>query len=1194
MIDFCSFNVRGLNNKAPFVKDFLRSNKISLIGLIETRVHKDVAKNISSEIDRCFNWLDNYDCHHGGRIWVGWNPFFWDVSLLARSSQHITCSVFQKHLKVDFVITFIYGLNSGIERRLLWEELLSVGRLVGDSAWVLSGDFNVCLNILEKQGGRVCWNRDMEEFRDCVLKLGLTDLRYNGNLFTWCDGFSPSPVYRKLDRVLVNASWLVRFDLSSANFPNRGLSDHSPATTDLGIARTQPPKPFQCFNFICEHPLFLSTVSRCWNTAIRGDPWFILTSKLKLVKSGLKSINNNLGNIHAKVCQDRAALADFQNSANASDFKQEKTLICAYKESLAAEESFFKQKSRVQWLNLGDNNSKYFFHSCKNRWNVNKIINITDASGIVHDSHQAISNVAVDYFKGLFGNASPVLPIPNDLELPVISQAQFDFLSRPFSGKDILDTFKQMPKNKSPGPDGFTAEFFIKAWSIVGADVEAAILHFFNSGHMPRIVNSAAVALVPKTSNPSVMQDFRPISCCNTLYKCISKLLSRRLQLVLKSLISPYQSAFLPGRSIGDNVLLVQSLCKDYHRDQGPPRCAIKIDIHKAFDSLNWDFMFATLRRMNFPPQFIDWVHACITSAMFSIKVNGSLEGYFNGRSGLRQGDPLSPYLFVLAMEVFTACIRKATSSTDFQYHWRTKDILLSHLIFADDVFMFCRGDLHSVQALYCGLNWFSSISGLRPNERKSQCFFAGVRPEIRQQVLSSTGFQLGSFPITYLGLPLISSKLQARDCQPLIDKLCARIEVWTAKFLSFAGRLILLQVILNGIVGYWSMFLFLPHYILSRINSIFFKFLWGGYYKINGKCHYKVKWSDCCRPKDEGGLGLRNIFEWNDSAALFQLWRVVQSKENSIWLTWFRGVLLKDKGIWTVSIPYRCSWGVRCILKCRERAKSFIRYHVGRNSSFKFWLDPWVGNTPLLLRLGSQAISNSESNQNILINRYQQNGVWHLPQSNHYSIQVMRDLISNIQVHAFDHITWDGLNNSRISISVIWHTLRHRSSRAPWCDIVWNSFSIPKCSFILWTALKNRLLTRDRMLDFDMQTDPGCLFCNDLESTNHLFTSCPFFDLIRRACPVVFSSNWVHCQDGNIFSPTISKRQKLIGSLYFSVAVYLVWKERNFRCHNVGPGHASIHIITRLRQIVHERLFSCEKFKKWVREDRSIISLIY
>lgn len=155
----------------------------------------------------------------------------------------------------------------------------------------------------------------------------------------------------------------------------------------------------------------------------------------------------------------------------------------------------------------------------------------------------------------------------------------------PFTADDVLSTFKKMALNKSPGPDGFTPEFFIKTWSIVGEDVCNVILSFFTDLKLHRCINSSAIAIIPKVRNPSHMSHYRPISCCNVLYKCISKLMASRLKRLLPDLIFPCQSAFISQRSIVDNIMLAQALSRDYHRSSGPPKCSIKLDIHKAFDS---------------------------------------------------------------------------------------------------------------------------------------------------------------------------------------------------------------------------------------------------------------------------------------------------------------------------------------------------------------------------------------------------------------------------------------------------------------------------------------------------------------------------------------------------------------------------------------------------------------------------------
>lgn len=266
--------------------------------------------------------------------WV-WNNSIWDLSVINKSSQLITCAVSHKLLKVKFIVSFVYGCNTGIERRQLWVDLINTSNSVGNMAWAISGDFNVCLDLSEKLGGSISWNSSMEDFKYFVMKLALTDLRFAGELFTWCDGNLTAPKYRKLDRVLVNGHWLNLFDLSSCQFLSRGVSDHSPAVTTLGLSGFEVKRPFQCFNYMCEHTSFLSLVARCWDSNLTGDPWFILTSKLKLVKAALKSLNRREGNVHENVKAARCALSAHQLSmdvpASADQILEEKRLIFEFK-----------------------------------------------------------------------------------------------------------------------------------------------------------------------------------------------------------------------------------------------------------------------------------------------------------------------------------------------------------------------------------------------------------------------------------------------------------------------------------------------------------------------------------------------------------------------------------------------------------------------------------------------------------------------------------------------------------------------------------------------------------------------------------------------------------------------------------------------------------------------------------------------
>lgn len=174
------------------------------------------------------------------------------------------------------------------------------------------------------------------------------------------------------------------------------------------------------------------------------------------------------------------------------------------------------------------------------------------------------------------------------------------------------------------------------------------------SGQLLKQLNATALAPVPKVPQPVKVIDFRPTACCNTVYKCISKILANRLKVFLPHLISVNQRAFIAGRRIMDNILLAQEIIKDYSRKGGRSRCTIKLNIKKKFDFVSWNFILNILQHMRFPPIYISWIKECISTPVFSFCLNGKLEGFIHGGKGVRQGDPLSPYLFILCIEVLS------------------------------------------------------------------------------------------------------------------------------------------------------------------------------------------------------------------------------------------------------------------------------------------------------------------------------------------------------------------------------------------------------------------------------------------------------------------------------------------------------------------------------------------------------------
>ena len=227
----------------------------------------------------------------------------------------------------------------------------------------------------------------------------------------------------------------------------------------------------------------------------------------------------------------------------------------------------------------------------------------------------------------------------------------------------------------------------------------------------------------------------------------------------------------------------------------------------------------------------------------------------------------MSPFLFVLMMEVFSGMMRAKTTFPEFKFHWRCSRLNLSHLCFADDLMIFSHGSVASVRLVKETLSEFSALSGLSVNPLKSAIFCCGMDESVVNEILQLTGFTKDSLPVRYLGVPLISSRLSAADCSMLVYRFSARLNHWSSRSLSYAGRLQLISSVLFSLQNYWASLFILPSRIYKTLEQIMSRFLWSGSAMESHKS--RVAWHDLTRPKREGGLGLRRITDWNKAAIL-------------------------------------------------------------------------------------------------------------------------------------------------------------------------------------------------------------------------------------------------------------------------------------------------------------------------------------
>ncbi|XP_062100013.1 uncharacterized protein LOC133805884 [Humulus lupulus] len=372
--------------------------------------------------------------------------------------------------------------------------------------------------------------------------------------------------------------------------------------------------------------------------------------------------------------------------------------------------------------------------------------------------------------------------------------------------------------------------------------------------------------------------------------------------MVLPVLINQNQGAFVKDRLLAHNILIFQDILKGYRRKHISPRCVMKVDLSKSYDSIDWNCLEDILTAFCFPGPFIKWIMTCLKDSSYSILLNGRIQGCFTGRKGLRQGDPISLLLFVLIMEYFTRSLIQATQDKVFKFHPRCKKLRLVSLCFADDLVLFRKGNNTSVQVIQAFFKSFSVVSGLTAN--------------LENEILKEIQIAEGDFPLKYLGVPLRPTKWQAGDCDGILKKIRLKLFHWSNRHLSFAGKTQLIHSVLLGIRAFWMSIFMLPKKVIVEIDHLCRKFLWGssGRNDNRSKLHL-TNWDQVCLPKQMGGVGFKNSVKWNMVLLAKYIW-AVSTKQDVLWVKWIDAIYLKGQSIWDYKLQVDVSWYWRKLIK--------------------------------------------------------------------------------------------------------------------------------------------------------------------------------------------------------------------------------------------------------------------------------------
>ena len=1033
----------------------------------------------------------------------------------------------------------------------------------------------------------------MREFKECVNEIEVFDVNRSGLQFTWnqkprgTDG-----TLKKIDRIMANLECTDGFVGAHAIFQPYRISDHSPAILTIPTTQKFIPRPFKFFNILVQIPRFKLLVKDCWNVDASGFHMYKVVSKLKSLKKPLRKLLFDQGNLHEKVMKLRHELDTVQRALDADPFnidirEEEATYLNAYNDAILLEEQFLKQKAKVEWLRAGDANSAYFHKVVKSRKARSRIDVITNNDGIQFDG-EAVPNAFVSHYASFLGQEGVTIPLDVDeLFMTTLDPIVAEDMVRDISVQEVKDALFSMGDDKAPGPDGFTAAFFKGAWDIVSKDVTLAVQEFFQNGKLLKEVNHTILALLPKVASPSRINDFRPISCCNVLFKCISKIIANRIKDSLTSLVSLNQSAFVPGRRISDNILLTQEIMHNYHVDRGPSRCAFKVDIQKAYDTVDWNFLRQILLGFGFHNRMIEWIMECVTSTSFSISINGSVHGYFKGKRGLRQGDPLSPYLFTLVMEILTLMLKRRVRNSElFTYHHHCSNLSIINLCFADDLFLFAHGDVDSAQVIMEALDEFKHVSGLIPSLPKSTAYFCNVRSYVKNAILQVIPFVEGSLPVKYLGVPLVTTRLVFRDCKELVERLSNRIKDWKNKFLSFAGRLQLTQSVLSSMHIYWASVFILPSRIIYDLEQLMRSFLWGNGDGIKGKA--KVAWEAVCLPKKEGGLGIRRLDTFNSALITTHIWSIISGKE-SLWVRWIHMYKLRGRNFWDIPCRGNMTWSWRKILQIRPLVRNFIWYKLGDGSKASAWYDSWCLLSPISQIVSSRDIHRAGFSANSSVRDIfsGNSGAW--PADWLIKYPVLASIpVPQLVDHSEDCLSWRDIHGvfRPFSVSLVWDGIRARDHMVDWYHLVWFSHRIPRHAFHLWLVMKRRLRTQDkiRFID-DSNADPLlCPLCDmQPDSHDHLFFACPFsmqvWDSLKRFAGLSLPNSLVAISNVLIITAKSRSVRSVVSKLLFAAASYYIWQERNNRIFKKQK-RSEVQVVDLVKSTVRLKLLTC-RFKK-------------
>ena len=869
-----SLNVRGLRSNRKFtIFNWLKEKKFDFCLLQETFCTKSFEKSFKR------GW--NGDIYHSYSDSVHCKG----VCILIR--KNINCKVISSFTDSEgrfllinvnindlvYTICNVYCPTSVQDRITFLLEIESYIKVhaIAHKNLIIAGDVNCVDNALDRVSGIL--DKSTPVFKNMKHVLDIVDIwriRNDSKIeYTYID---PSIRGRnsRIDVVLLSKTLLSCAE--SCSILQAPAPDHKAVNLHINTNVKSRGKGFwKLNNTVLQHKEYVTGITELCTSIIQEYENDVSPSLLwEYMKSKIKSFSISYCINNAKSKQSK--LAELERKINDLDHlltqkndietaQERKELKKAIDDIYSAKAQGHQVRARAKWIADGEKSSSYFLNLEKIRQTESCINELKDTNGNIQASDVEILKIAHTFYSNLYSTTNHsnhditmYLAGINQGEHTVLSDDEKETCEGEISLAECTQAMRHIKKNKSPGLDGLTIEFYEKFWSLLGPIIVNVYNNSYDNEILPKSLRTSVMNLIFKKGSRDNIANYRPISITNIDYKILAFALSFRLQNVITSLVDTDQSAYIKGRYMGNNIRLVSDVIELFSK-QNRSGLVLTIDFEKAFDSLNWDFLIEVLKYYNFGSSFIKWVQLMYTLPTAHIKNNGYISQSVDISRGIRQGCPASAILFILCVEILGSKIRSDQILKGFNFDDENKAIKISQ--YADDTMLFLNNHSETAHAFDVIEN-FGKVSGLILNKEKCEGLYLGKN---ENELLELKRFNI-KWPVQlkYLGIFLGHNKMEndRMNWDTKLTNIQNILKTWSNRELSMIGRVQVIKALAISQLTLQASLLPIPRNIIVKVNKILYTFLW--------KSNEKVKRDKMIQNMENGGLKMIDIESYFES----------------------------------------------------------------------------------------------------------------------------------------------------------------------------------------------------------------------------------------------------------------------------------------------------------------------------------------